>query len=264
MKKMLSMILVGLLLVGMVAVSGCADTTEDGVMGDETTEEATVYRIGTEPYFPPFEYADEENNNEIIGFDVDLMNAIAEDQGFEIEWKDLEFDALIPALQSGQIDIIASGMTITALREESIDFSEPYINAGLALAVASNNEDIKSVDDINGKIAVVQQGSTGATKADELKADGILKDVIYLAHVSDIVLNIQSGRADIMINDLPVTKSYISQNPGVIKIVDDQIQSESYGFAVRDGNVELLEMLNNGIANVQEDGTYDEITAKYF
>ncbi|WP_406662155.1 basic amino acid ABC transporter substrate-binding protein [Methanolobus sp. ZRKC3] len=258
MKKILNMALIGILVLGLVAVSGCADTTADGA----TEAETPVYKIGTEPYFPPFEYADE--NNEIIGFDVDLMNAIAEDQGFEIEWKDLEFDALIPALQSGQIDVIASGMTITEVREETVDFSTPYINAGLALAVAADNEDIKSVEDIAGKIAVVQQGSTGATKADELKEEGIIEEVIYLAHVSDIVLNIQSGRADFMINDLPVTKSYISQKPGVIKIVDDQIQSESYGFAVRTGNTEVLDLINAGLANVQEDGTYDEIMSKYF
>ncbi|SFM21843.1 basic amino acid ABC transporter substrate-binding protein [Methanolobus profundi] len=265
MKRSLNILLIGLLLVGLVAVSGCADSAEgSGTADDVAEEEVPVYIVGTEPYFPPFEYADENNSNEIIGFDVDLINAIAEDQGFEIEWKDLEFDALIPALQSGQIDMIVSGMTITEEREESVDFSEPYINAGLALAVAVDNDEIQSVDDIEGKVAVVQQGSTGSQKADELKDEGVIEDVIYLAHVNDIILNLQSGRADFMINDLPVTQAYISQNPGVIKIVDDQIQSESYGFAVKTGNTELLEKLNAGLANVQADGTYDEIMEKYF
>lgn len=253
-------------MVGLVAVSGCADSTAEGTEDADTGEtvEVPTYIVGTEPYFPPFEYADENNSNEIIGFDVDLINAIAEDQGFNIEWKDLEFDALIPALQSGQIDVIVSGMTITEAREESVDFSDPYINAGLALAVAADNEEIQSVDDIQGKVAVVQQGSTGSQKADELKAEGVLSDVIYLAHVSDIVMALNNGQADLMINDLPVTNSFMSQNPGVIKIVDDQIQSESYGFAVKTGNTELLEKLNAGLENVIADGTYDEITAKYF
>ncbi len=265
MRKMLSFLLIGILMLGLVAVSGCTDTAEGGDAEDgEVAEEVPTYIVGTEPYFPPFEYADENNSNEIIGFDVDLINAIAENQGFEIEWKDLEFDALIPALQSGQIDIIVSGMTITETREESVDFSDPYINAGLALAVASDNEEIQGVDDIQGKVAVVQQGSTGAAKADEFKAEGVIDEVIYLAHVSDIVMSIQNGRADLMINDLPVTKSYISQNPGVIKIVDDQLQSESYGFAVKSGNTELLEKLNAGLENVKADGTYDEIMEKYF
>ncbi len=264
MKKILNFLLVGILILGLVAVSGCTDSAQGSDTSDETVEEVPTYIVGTEPYFPPFEYADENNSNEIIGFDVDLINAIAEDQGFEIEWKDLEFDALIPALQSGQIDIIVSGMTITEEREESVDFSDPYINAGLALAVAADNEEIQGVDDLEGKVAVVQQGSTGAAKADEFKEEGLIDEVIYLAHVSDIVLSIQNGRADFMINDLPVTKSYISQNPGVIKIVDDQLQSESYGFAVKSGNTELLEKLNAGLENVKADGTYDEIMEKYF
>lgn len=266
MNKNLSILLV-FLVIGLVAVSGCTDTTDDTTTEIEAAmaaAETVTYTVGTEPYFPPFEYADENNSNEIIGFDVDLMNAIAEDQGFEIVWKDLEFDALIPALQSGQIDIIVSGMTITEEREESVDFSDPYINAGLALAVAEDNEDITSVDDLEGKVVAVQQGSTGAAKADELEAEGLVEEVIYLPHVTDIIMNIQSGRADAMINDLPVTIAYSNQHQGVIKIVDDQLQSESYGFAVRTGNTELLEKLNTGLANVKEDGTYDEITNMYF
>ncbi len=262
MKKILNFILLGLLVASLVAISGCTDKAAEQAV--EPVENVKTYVIGTEPYFPPFEYADENSSSTIIGFDVDLINAIAEDQGFKVQWKDLEFDALIPALQSGQIDIIASGMTITAEREEAVDFSEPYINAGLALAVAADNEEIKSVDDLKGKVAAVQMGSTGSKEADKLKAEGKIGEIIYLAHVNDIILNIQNGRADFTINDLPVTQAFMSQNPGVIKIVDDEITSDSYGFAVKSGNTELLTMLNQGLANVKEDGTYDQIMAKYF
>ena len=272
MKKIFNFIFLALLVVSLVTISGCADKTANETI-NQTSEQALtsagaanekVYVIGTEPYFPPFEYADANVSSDIIGFDVDLINAIAEDQGFKVEWKDLEFDALIPALQSGQIDIIASGMTITAEREEAVDFTEPYINAGLALAVAADNEEIKSVDDLKDKVAAVQQGSTGSQEAEKLKAEGKIKDIIYLAHVNDIILNIQNGRADFTINDLPVTQAYMSQNPGVIKIVDDEITSDSYGFAVKTGNTELLTMLNQGLENVKKNGTYDQIMDKYF
>lgn len=255
---MLNFLLLGLLVATLVTISGCTDKNAEAV-GTERT-----YIIGTEPYFPPFEYAEENNSKNIVGFDVDLINAIAADQGFKVQWKDLEFDALIPALQSGQIDMIASGMTITEEREKAVDFTEPYINAGLALAVAAGNEEIKSVDDLQGKVAAVQQGSTGSHEAEKLKAEGRIGNIIYLAHVNDIILNIQNGRADFTINDLPVTQAFMSQNPGVIKIVDDEITSDSYGFAVKSGNTELLTMLNQGLANVKEDGTYDQIMAKYF
>ncbi len=254
----------------LVTISGCADKNADANQTSEQTAAPSgtanekVYIVGTEPYFPPFEYADANVSSNIIGFDVDLINAIAADQGFKVEWKDLEFDALIPALQSGQIDIIASGMTITAEREEAVDFTEPYINAGLALAVANDNEEIKSVDELKDKVAAVQQGSTGSQEAEKLKAEGKIGDIIYLAHVNDIILNIQNGRADFTINDLPVTQAYMSQNPGVIKIVDDNITSDSYGFAVKSGNTELLNMLNQGLENVKKDGTYEKIMQKYF
>jgi polar amino acid transport system substrate-binding protein len=82
--------------------------------------------------------------------------------------------------------------------------------------------------------------------------------------VNDIILNIQNGRADFTINDLPVTQAFMSQNPGVIKIVDDELTSDSYGFAVKSGNTELLTMLNQGLENVKQDGTYDQIMTKYF
>lgn len=280
MKKLLNLLLLALLVVSLVTISGCTDKaaeqavepvanqtvnqTAEQVAAPSGTANEKTYVVGTEPYFPPFEYADENSSSTIIGFDVDLINAIAADQGFKVQWKDLEFDALIPALQSGQVDIIASGMTITAEREEAVDFTEPYINAGLALAVAADNEEIKSVDDLKDKVAAVQQGSTGSQEAEKLKAEGKIGEIIYLAHVNDIILNIQNGRADFTINDLPVTQAFMSQNPGVIKIVDDEITSDSYGFAVKSGNTELLTMLNQGLANVKEDGTYDQIMAKYF
>lgn len=175
----------------------------------------------------------------------------------------MEFDALIPALQSGQIDLIASGMTITPAREEQLDFTEPYINAGLALAVPIDNQNIKTVDDLKDKIVAVQQGSTGSQAAEQLKKEGKIKDIIYLAHVNDIILNLQNKRADAMINDLPVTKSFMNLNPNVVKIVDDKVKSEQYGFAVKTGNSQLLEKLNTGLKNVKADGTYDKVLKKY-
>lgn len=113
----------------------------------------------------------------MVGFDVDLLNAIAEDQGFKVQYLDQDFAGLIPALQTGNIDIIASGMTITEEREQEVDFSEPYITAGLALAVPINNEEIQSVADLQGKTVAVQTGSTGFMKAEELKEAGVIAEI---------------------------------------------------------------------------------------
>ncbi|MDK2892000.1 basic amino acid ABC transporter substrate-binding protein [Methanohalophilus sp.] len=243
-----------------IAASGCTgDQTGDTI---EETEEIPLYYVGTEPTFPPFEYTDE--TGEIIGFDIDLIKAIAADQGFEVEIQPIGFDALIPALQGGNIDIAASGMTITEEREKEVDFSAPYINAGLALAVAADNDEILGVDDLQGKIAAVQVGTTGSMKAHELLDAGILSEVKEFSTVDVVMMELISGGADVVINDLPVTEAYIKQQPGKIKIVDDKLTSESYGFAVKEGNKELLDMINTGLQNVIADGTYDELLAKYF
>lgn len=230
---------------------------ENTTVAENTSEEMPTYIVGTEAQFPPFEIVDSQGN--VIGFDVDLMNAIAEDQGFKVEYMDQDFAGLIPALQTGNIDIIASGMTITDDREKEVDFSEPYITAGLALAVTVDNEDIKSVDDLKGKTVAVQTGSTGFMKAEELKEAGIIAEIKDFPHVNEAIEELKIGGADVMINDLPVTNAFIAAQPGVIKIVGEPLNSESYGFAVRSGNTELLDKINAGLENVKSSGKYDEL-----
>ena len=219
-----------------------------------------TYYVGTEAQFPPFEIVDDAGN--VIGFDVDLMNAIAEDQGFKVIYQDQDFSGLIPALQTGNIDIIASGMTITEEREGQVDFSEPYINAGLALAVTVNNDEITSVEDLQGKTLAVQTGSTGYFKAEELKEAGIVAEIKDFPHVNEAIEEVRIGGADAMINDLPVTNAFIAAQPGIIMIVGEPLNSESYGFAIREGNTELLEKINTGLQNVRDSGDYDELISK--
>ncbi len=225
-------------------------------------EEAKVYLVGTEPTFPPFEFTNDAG--EIIGFDIDLIKAIAEDQGFEVEIQNLGFDGLIMAVQSENIDIIASGMTITEEREENVDFSTPYINAGLALAVAHGDDAIQSADDLQGKKVAVQIGTTGANEAQRLMDEGIVADVVTFNTVDVVMMELVNGGVDAVINDLPVTKAYMTKQPDKIQLVGEPLTSESYGFAVAEGNAELLEMINTGLQNVIDNGTYDEIQAKYF
>jgi len=270
MKKMLKIMALLLVIATVVFAAGCA---EQG--GEEAAEEAApaeeganveesasagdmpTYIVGTEAQFPPFEIVDSGGN--VIGFDVDLLNAIAEDQGFKVEYLDQDFAGLIPALQTGNVDIIASGMTITEEREEQVDFSEPYITAGLALAVTVDNEEIQTVDDLQGKTVAVQTGSTGYLKAEELKDAGIIAEIKDFPHVNEAIEELKIGGADVMINDLPVTDAFIAAQPGVIKIVGEPLNSESYGFAIRSGNAELLQKINTGLENVKASGKYDEL-----
>ncbi|MGV8077851.1 MAG: basic amino acid ABC transporter substrate-binding protein [Methanosarcina sp.] len=230
---------------------------ENSTVAENASEETSTYIVGTEAQFPPFEIVDSQGN--VVGFDVDLMNAIAEDQGFKVKYMDQDFAGLIPALQTGNVDIIASGMTITEERAKEVNFSEPYITAGLALAVTVENEDIKTVDDLKGKTVAVQTGSTGFMKAEELKKAGVIAEIKDYPHVNEAIEELKIGGADAMINDLPVTNAFIAAQPGVIKIVGEPLNSESYGFAVRSGNTELLGKINAGLENVKASGKYDEL-----
>ena len=277
MQKLLKIIALLLVITTVVFAAGCAEqskenakegaaeegaSVEDGsnAEGNASVGEMPTYIVGTEAQFPPFEIVD--SKGKVIGFDVDLMNAIAEDQGFKVEYLDQDFAGLIPALQTGNVDIIASGMTITDEREKQVDFSEPYINAGLALAVLTGNEDIKSVDDLKGKTVAVQTGSTGFMKAEELQKAGIIAEIKDYPHVNEAIEELKIGGADAMINDLPVTEAFIAAQPDVIKIVGEPLNSEDYGFAVRTGNTELLTKINAGLENVKASGKYDELLTK--
>ncbi|AKB73625.1 Glutamine ABC transporter, periplasmic glutamine-binding protein [Methanosarcina lacustris Z-7289] len=277
MQKLLKIIALLLVITTVVFAAGCAEQSKENATEGAAKESVPVengsdavfrsadgemptYIVGTEAQFPPFEIVDSRGN--VIGFDVDLMNAIAEDQGFKVEYLDQDFAGLIPALQTGNVDIIASGMTITDEREKEVDFSESYINAGLALAVLTGNENIKSVDDLQGKIVAVQTGSTGFLKAEELQKAGIIAEIKDFPHVNEAIEELKIGGADAMINDLPVTEAFIAAQPDVIKIVGEPLNSEDYGFAVRTGNTELLTKINAGLENVKASGKYDELLTK--
>ena len=241
---------IALLFVGILVFSACSKK-----------EKALL--VGTEPTFPPFEYI-EKGSDEIIGFDIDIIKAIAEDQSFEVEIKNMGFDGLVPALQSGNIDIIASGMTITDERKKKISFSDPYINTGLAIAVRADDTSVKGQNDLKGKAVAVQIGTTGAEKANELKESGMVGEVKVFNTIDVLMMELINRGVDAVINDLPVTQVYTSKHGDKIKIVGDPLTSEDYGFGVQIDNADLLEKINNGLSNLIEDGTYKKLQEKYF
>lgn len=219
--------------------------------------------VGTSPDFPPFEYVD-EITGEMTGFDLELIKAIAEDQGYTIKYTSLGFEALVAAVKTGNIDVVASGCTITEEKAKEINYTDKYINAGLALAVRENDSTINSEADLQGKTCAVQISTTGYEKAQELLDAGILSDVKILNTVDLVMQELINGSVDCVINDLPVTEAYMAKQPEKIKIADDSLTSEDYGFIVAKENTELLEKLNQGLKNVMENGTYDELKVKYF
>lgn len=256
-KKLFALLLVFALAFSFVA---CKDSEKPS----DTSEEVPTYKVAMEPTFPPFDTTNEETQ-ELDGFDYDLMNAIAEDQGFKLEWVNMGFDGLIASLQSGNIDIIASGMNASEERREKVDFSTTYYDSGLVVAVKAGNTEIKSIDDLTADMKVgAQIGTTGADKANELYEAGKIAESKIYNGLDVAVIDLQNGTIDALINDLPVTKAYMDSKPGTIEIVGDVLNAESYGFAVQKGNTELLEKINTGLQNLIDNGTFDEIYAKWF
>jgi len=245
---------------GILAVGATAVLTS---CGNEAADVNKKLVVGTEPTFPPFEMQNTETG-QIIGFDIDMIKAIGKDQGFEVEVRNLGFDGLVPALQTGSIDIAASGMSITEKRKKAIFFSNPYINAGLAVAVKADNTQVTSSDKLNGLKAGVQIGSTGAGKAEELKKADVLKEVKTFENVALAMAELLSGGVDVVINDAPVSEAYVNKQNGALKLLPGLLQSDSYGFGIRKGNQALLDKVNAGLKNIQENGTVDQIKAKYF
>lgn len=255
--------LLTLLLVLSLTISFAACASGGGESSIEV-EDVPTYKVAMEPTFPPFDTINNETQ-ELDGFDYDLMNAIAEDQGFKLEWVNMGFDGLIAALQAGNIDIIASGMNASDERREKVDFSTTYYDSGLVLAVKAGNTAVKSIDDLTSEMkAGGQIATTGADLATELYEAGKISEAKIYNGLDVAIMDLQNGTIDVLINDLPVTKAYMDAKPGTIEIVGDVLNAESFGYAVQKGNAELLEKINTGMQNMVDNGTFDEIYAKWF
>ncbi|MCF8008321.1 MAG: basic amino acid ABC transporter substrate-binding protein [Halanaerobiales bacterium] len=221
---------------------------------------AETYTVGTSAGFPPFEYVED---GEIVGFDIDLMKAIGEEMGFDVTFEDIAFDSLIPALKTGNIDVVAAGMTITEQREEVVDFSNSYYSADQSIIVKKDSD--KDISVIFGDNDIsVQTGTTGDMWATEkLKEKGILTGKIkrydtFVLCVSDLV----NGNVDAVVLDSPVANRYAEMRP--VDVVGIIVTGENYGLAVNNGNTELLDKLNEGLRRIRENGKMAEIIDKHF
>lgn len=228
-------------------------------------KEAEVLIVGCDAAFPPFEYLD-ENTGELTGFDLDLMRAIGQELGMEVEIKNVSWDGIIPGLLSGNYNVIASGMTITDERKEVVNFSEPYINAGLVIITRAGEQGIKGPEDLDGKRLAVQINSTGdlaATKMQEEEGIGIV-DIKRFNQATDPFLELKNGAADAVVMDLPVAGAQMKASPGVYKIIGEAFTTEEYGLALRKSDTELLKKVNNALAALKTNGKYDELYQQYF
>ena len=260
MKKWIKMLMVGMLITGLlVAVIG--GKGEQQKAGDSTPKQKLV--VGTEATFPPFEMIE---NGEYTGFDMEIIRAIGESQGYDVEIKHLGFDALIPAVQSGNIDCVIAAVSIDEDRAKKVDFSQPYFNAGLIIAVKQDTTGNTTSNDLQGKKIAAQVGTTGAEACRQIKAKDGKTDVRYFDSVGEAFMELEKGGVDAVINDLPVTLDYIqTTGKDYVKMVGDVFNTEEqYGIAVKKGNSKLLNDINKGLEELKANGQYDEIYAKWF
>ena len=230
--------------------------------GAKETKEAETMKIvvATDATWPPMEMVDEQK--QIVGFDIDLLTAAAKEGGFAVEFKNTAWDGIFAGLEAGKYDAVISSVTITDERKKSMDFSDPYINAGQVIVVKTEAKGVEKLADLKGKTVGAQIGTTGAfeiEKNKELKFKSY--DEIGLA-VEDLV----NGRLDAIVADNPTAASYVLQNANYktkLKIVGVPFTDEYYGIAVKKGNAKILSAINAGLKKVKDAGLNKQLEAKW-
>jgi polar amino acid transport system substrate-binding protein len=241
-----------MLLLVLVFAVGCSGGAGNG---DDKT-----YNIATDTTFAPFEF--QNASGDYVGIDIELLAAIAEDQGFKYELNPLGFSAAVAALESNQTDAVIAGMSITDDRKAKYDFSKPYYDSGVVMAISAANTDITSYENLRGKSVAVKVGTEGATFAESI-ATKYGFTLTYFEESPLMYEDVKTGNTAACFEDYPVMGYGITQGNG-LKMVTDMEKGSSYGFAVLKGkNTELLEMFDKGLENIRANGKYQEIIDKY-
>ena len=251
-KVSLKKVLLTAMLVLSVALVGCGS--------DKAAKQDKVLKVATSPDFAPFAFT-EEKSKEYVGFEMDLIKAIAKQMGTKAEISNISFDGLIPALLANNVDLAISGVTITPERQQKVDFSQAYYRSGLSIMVRTENNEIKSFKDLAGKKVAVQIGTSSATAAKNIPNATVREFNL----VPEVVMELQNKGVDAVINDLPVNQYYIkTANNKELKIVGSILEAEDYGIALDKKNTEVQKKLNTALAELKKNGEYDKIYEKWF
>lgn len=277
MKKALALTMAAVMAASMTACGGstkettaaetkAADTTAADTSAADTTAADTtaaadgkIYKIATDTTFAPFEF--ENDKGEMVGIDLDLLKAIAEDQGFEYELVVAGFSAACTGMEAGEYDAVIAGMSITDERKEKYDFSEPYYDSGVGMAVNADS-DIASYEDLKDKTVAAKIGTEGCSFAESI-ADQYGFTINQFEDSSSMYQDVLAGNSVACFEDYPVLGYEISRGVA-FKLPLPMENGNSYGFAVMKGqNTELVDMFNAGLKNIKDSGKYDEILNTY-
>jgi polar amino acid transport system substrate-binding protein len=256
------------------------EVTTDPTATTEATAESTIpdtVLIGSDIPYRPFEYQTAEGD--LTGFDVDIAAAVFEEQiGIDYEFQATSFDSIIPSLNNGNFRVIMSAMTINDQRDEEVDFSDPYFTAYQTIIVRTDSS-ISSRADLEGEVVGVQKGTTGAGAAEELQEEfGGDLEINSYDQINGAFQALTNGQVNAVINDNTVNAERANQDDGLRFVEGDGVAADSdqeappyltltienYGIAFREDDDEFLERVNDALAAIRENGTYDEIYSEYF
>lgn len=246
MKKIIAL---ALALTMVLAFAACSKAPAQG--------ETKTLVMGTNAAFPPYEFVNDDGS--FGGIDVDIAKAIADKLGMKLEIKDMEFDSLISAIEGGAIDVALAGMTVTDERKESVNFSESYAK-GVQSIIVLEGSDIATADDLSSDIKIgVQAGTTG----DIYCTDDFGEDAVKQYKNGALAVEaLKNGQVDCVVIDNEPAKSYVAANEGLV-ILDTAYAEEDYAIAIGKTNDELLNKINDALAELKADGTLDKIVATY-
>jgi polar amino acid transport system substrate-binding protein len=220
-KQIFPIFLALVLVIGSLSLAGCS-------------KKSTVYTVATDATWAPFEYVNDQN--QIVGFDIDLMNAIAAKAGIQIEYQNVGFDALLAGMAQDAFDAAISSITILPTRAENMLFSDPYYVAGQMIVVQKNNTSISGPDSLKGKKLGAQLGTTGESYAQGVEGTTVKS----YGQIGLAIADLLNGQTDAVICDTPIANSYVTKNADALKTVGEPLTSENYGIAVAKGKTDLL------------------------
>ncbi|PFA63927.1 ABC transporter substrate-binding protein [Bacillus sp. AFS015802] len=254
MKKLLSFVL---LLILSTTLAACGAEEEKAASGD-----SKKLIMGTSADYKPFEYVDTANSDKIIGYDIDLANMLADEMGYEIEIKDMEFSGLISALKTGQVDFVLSAMTPTPERQKNVDFSDVYYTAK-DMIISTKKSGIQSEKDLDGKTVGVQLGSIQQDAAEELSKSMELK-VDTRDRIPELIQDLQNGRFDAIIIENTVANGYLDKNDE-LQGNTMNVNEEDAGSAVAlPKDSELTAEFNEALKKLKDSGELDKLAEKWF
>ena len=273
-KRVIALTMAALMAASLTACGGSAKETTAAAAADTTAaakEESTAAEstaaeskeaaggklvMATNAEFPPYEFYD---GDKVVGIDAEIAQAIADELGMELEIEDIAFDSIIPEIVSGKADMALAGMTVTEDRKASVDFSDTYATASQMIIVKEDSQ-IAGPDDLKGVTVGVQLGTTGDIYVSDLEADGTTVERYNKGF--EAVQALSQGKIDAVVIDGEPAKTFVSESEG-LKILDEAFTVEEYAIAVKKGNSELLDKINTALESLKDNGTLDEIVAKY-